>query len=211
MSAYIDVPKMPSWLRKDIPKGSAIKELSRYLRAHSLETVCANSRCPNISECYSEGNVSFLILGNVCTRDCLFCAIHSGRPGDINGGEPQVIADAVHGLNLKYVVVTSVARDDIADGGSGHYASVVMAVKAASPRTLVETLVPDFNGSKIAVKKIIESGVDVFSHNIETVARLYPQARPDFDYRRSLDVLQYAASFDNAAVKSGFMVGLGET
>lgn len=184
--------------------------MSRYLKTNSIETVCAHSRCPNITECYSEGNVSLLILGNICTRDCRFCAIQNGKPRGVNSNEPTAIAKAVSKLNLKYVVVTSVTRDDIPDGGSGHYADVVKAIKDTLPSTIVETLVPDFNGATKAIDKIMDAGVDVFSHNMETVAELYPQIRPNFDYVRSLNVLRYASSRKKAVIKSGFMVGLGE-
>lgn len=214
MNIHTDVLRMPSWLKKRLPEGEALKdlkELREYLKANSIETVCVNSRCPNISECYSGGNVSFLILGNICTRNCHFCAIQNGKPGKINSDEPAAIAKAVRKLNLQYVVITSVARDDIPDSGSGHYADVVKAIKDMSPSTTVETLTPDFKCSKKAIEKIINAGADVFSHNMETVARLYPQIRPDFDYSRSLDILFYASSLRKAIIKSGLMVGLGET
>ena len=211
MSVHTDIPKMPSWLKKKLPDSKIAGELSSYLKANSIETVCVNSRCPNACECYSAGNVSFLILGNICTRNCLFCAIRNGRPKEINPGEPAAIAKAIRKLNLRYVVITSVTRDDMPDGGAGHYAGVVKAVKDMSPATVVETLAPDFNGSLSAIDRIIEAGMDVFSHNMETVPRLYPRIRPDFDYSRSLDVLRYAASLNKVIVKSGFMVGMGET
>ncbi len=210
MNVYTDTPKMPSWLKKGLPDSKTAKELSRYLEAGCVETVCMNSRCPNITECYSAGNVSFLILGKICTRNCLFCAIGNGRPEEIDPDEPVAVAKAVSGLGLKYAVITSVTRDDIPDGGAGLFADVVKAVKKASPETTVETLTPDFNGSLKAIDKVIKAGIDVFSHNMETVARLYPQIRPDFDYSRSLDVLRHAASSGSVVIKSGFMVGLGE-
>lgn len=201
---------MPSWLRKSPPEGGVIEELNRYLKANSIETVCVNSRCPNLGECYSEGNVSFLILGNICTRCCRFCAIQNGKPKEIKSGEPDAIARAVRKLDLKYVVITSVTRDDLPDGGSGHYANVVKAIKAICPSIMIEVLAPDFNGETKAIDRIIRAGPDVFSHNMETAARLYPQIRPKFNYSRSLDVLCYASSLKKAIIKSGFMVGLGE-
>lgn len=210
MDAQTGFLQRPSWLKKRLPEGAVRGELSRYFKDNSIETVCVNSRCPNICECYSERNASFLILGNICTRQCLFCAIQSGEPGEVSPDEPRTIAKAVHRLNLKYVVVTSVARDDMPDGGSGHYADVVRAIKDASYSTIVETLTPDFNGAEEAIDRIVNAGVDVFSHNMETVARLYPRIRPAFDYSRSLGVLRYASSIKGAIVKSGFMVGLGE-
>ena len=210
MSVSTIVPRMPLWLKKELPEKGITKGLSSYLKANSIETVCINSGCPNISECYSAGNVSFLILGNICTRNCLFCAIRKGKPKEVDLGEPEAIAKAVRKLNMKYVVITSVTRDDMPDGGAGHYAEVVKAIKNMNSATIVETLAPDFNGSKKAVDKLIESGIDVFSHNIETVAGLYARVRPNFNYQRSLDILRYAASFGKAVIKSGFMVGLGE-
>ena len=210
MGVRTDTLKMPSWLTKRLPDGNVVKELASYLKRASIETVCVNSRCPNIGECYSTGNISFLILGNTCTRNCRFCAIQNGGPERINSDEPAAVAKAVRKLNLKYVVITSVTRDDIPDGGAGHYADVVRAIKDMSPATIVETLAPDFSGSEKAIDKIVEAGVDVFSHNMETVARLYPLIRPSFDYYRSLKVLHYAASLNKVAIKSGFMVGLGE-
>lgn len=173
--------------------------------------MCANSRCPNMCECYSTGNVSFLILGNVCTRNCLFCAVKKGSPREINRSEPETIAGAVKKLRLPYAVVTSVTRDDLTDGGSGHYRAVVKAIKRVSPLTTVEVLTPDFSGSMEAVELVTQSGVDVFSHNMETVERLYSRIRPLSNYLRSLKVLACAASFKKMPVKSGFMVGLGET
>jgi lipoic acid synthetase len=211
LDVYTDTPKMPSWLRKELSDSKSAKALSRYLEAGSAETVCVNSRCPNINECYSAGNVSFLILGKTCTRNCLFCAIGNGAPEETDPAEPAAVAKAVSGLGLKYAVITSVTRDDIPDGGAGMFADVVRAVKKASPETIVETLVPDFNGSLKAIDKVIEADVDVFSHNMETVQRLYPQIRPDFDYSRSLSALRHAASSGPAVVKSGFMAGLGES
>jgi lipoic acid synthetase len=201
---------MPSWLKKRITDTAEAKELGRYLRENAIETVCRNSKCPNIGECYSVRNVSFLILGNICTRRCSFCAIWDGKPDKVKPDEPSLIAKAVSEINLKYVVITSATRDDILDGGSGHYADVVRAIKAVSPETIVETLTPDFNGSESSIEKIIEAGVDIFSHNMDTVARLCSQIKPDFDYFRSLDVLRYASSLKKATIKSGFMVGLGE-
>jgi len=202
---------MPSWLKKELPDAESVRRLSSYLKDKSVETVCVNSRCPNISECYSSGNVSFLILGNICTRGCLFCAIKKGLPGGINPEEPEAVAAAVRGLGLKYIVITSVTRDDIPDKGSGHYAKTVKAIKKASPEVMVETLVPDFGGDKGLIDRVIDSGVDVLSHNIETTPGLYPRVRPGFDYARSLGILSHAAFRGKAAVKSGFMVGLGES
>lgn len=200
------------WLSRPLPAPGISKEVNGYLKMRGVETVCVNSRCPNMCECYSAGNVTFLILGSVCTRNCLFCAIKKGVPERVSDGEPRAIADAVKRLGLQYVVITSVTRDDLADGGAGHYKEVVRAVKLISPMTAVEVLTPDFGGSIDAVELVITAGVDVFSHNMETVERLYPKVRPLASYERSLKVLAYAAACKKAPrVKSGFMVGLGET
>ncbi|MBN1872012.1 MAG: lipoyl synthase [Candidatus Omnitrophica bacterium] len=201
---------MPYWLKKKLPDPVAVNDTKEYLRGKILETVCVNSRCPNIGECYSSGNVSFLIMGSKCTRSCAFCAIKHGEPEEIREREPDDIAMAVKDLALKYVVLTSVTRDDLSDGGSGHYANVVKAIKKSSPETVIETLVPDFNGNKDFINTVLFSGIDVFSHNIETVNRLYESVRPKFDYRRSLSVLSHASIAKRIIVKSGFMVGLGE-
>ncbi len=210
MSAQRRAVRMPSWLNKRLPDREAVRGLSSYLKSMSIETVCVNARCPNIGECHSAGNVSFLILGNICTRNCHFCAIHSGRPSEIDPKEPAAIAEAVCRLKLRYVVITSVARDDMADGGSGHYAEVVRMIKKRSPAVTVETLVPDLNGSRSAIDRVLDAGTDVFSHNMEAVERLFAAIRPEYDYRRSLEVLRYASSRKKAVIKSGFMVGLGE-
>ena len=212
MSICVDIPRMPSWLRKELPREEkTLKNLTSFLESRSIETVCINSRCPNISECYSTGNVSFLILGNVCTRNCLFCAIKGGsRPAKISEAEVTAIKEAVCKLKLKYAVITSPTRDDIPDGGAGHYRKVVGAIKKESPETIVEALVPDFNGSREAIDETLTRDVDVFSHNMEMVESLYCKIRPDFDYERSLEVLRYAASSKKVIVKSGFMLGLGE-
>lgn len=162
-------------------------------------------------ECYSTGNVSFLILGSICTRNCLFCAVKKGEPKKIDDGEPRAIAEAVKKLKLQYVVITSVTRDDLSDHGVRHYREVVRAIKYISPSTIVEVLTPDFGGSAAAVKSIVTCGIDVFAHNMETVERLYSKVRPMANYSRSLKVLTAAASLTNVPVKSGFMLGLGET
>lgn len=162
-------------------------------------------------ECYSAGSVSFLILGNVCTRNCAFCAVQKGVPGQINALEARAVADAIRKLGLRYVVITSVTRDDLSDGGANHYAEVVRIIKYTAPSVIVEVLTPDFNGRTDAVMSVIGSGADVFSHNMETVERLYPAIRPLADYQRSLKILTFAAKEAKIPVKSGFMVGLGET
>lgn len=202
---------MPSWLLRRLPDAEPGKALNVYLSDRRIETVCRNSRCPNIGECYSSKNVSFLILGKSCTRNCRFCAVHKGLPERVRSDEAFLVAEAVRALGLTYVVITSVTRDDLPDGGAGHYRDVVTAIKKLPQLSKVEALTPDFMGSKEAIETVINSGVDVFAHNMETVERLYPNVRPDSDYERSLGVLQSAASFKKVKVKSGFMLGLGES
>lgn len=202
---------MPPWLSRPLPLPGISKEISAYLKDRGIETVCRNLRCPNMCECYSAGSVSFLILGNICTRNCAFCAVQKGVPEQVDGAEAHAIADAVQKFSLRYVVITSVTRDDISDGGAGHYGEVVRAIKCTSPSTAVEVLTPDFNGSADAVASVIQSGADVFSHNMEMIEKLYPAIRPLASYKRSLEILAFAAGEAKIPVKSGFMVGLGET
>lgn len=201
---------MPPWLLRPLPPPGISKKISIYMKERGIETVCANSRCPNICECYSRGDVSFLILGSTCTRNCAFCAVHKGLPEPVDGQEAAAIADAVTELGLRYAVITSVTRDDLADGGADHYGEVVRAVKRASPFAMVEVLTPDFHGSADAVRSVVKSGADVFSHNMETVERLYAKIRPLANYRRSIKILTLAVKEGRTAVKSGFMLGLGE-
>lgn len=205
------IERMPCWLLRPVPKPGAGKRVSACLKERLLESVCENSRCPNIEECYSSGNVSFLILGCICTRNCLFCAVKKGAPEAPKEEEPCLIANAVRDLGIRYAVITSVTRDDLPDGGSGHYRKVISAVKRLSPLTKVEVLTPDFMGINRAIEDVAASGIETFAHNMETIERLYPVVRPKADYRRSLEVLAYAASLKKAKVKSGFMVGLGES
>lgn len=202
---------MPSWLLRPIPDSGAGKKISAYLKKRGLESICENSRCPNMAECYSKNNVSFLILGRTCTRNCLFCALGKGVPEAVRTEEAGSIAEAVRDIGIPYVVITSVTRDDLFDGGAGHYRKVINAVKRLSPATKIEALTPDFMGAKQAIETVAGSGIETFAHNMETIARLYSTVRPGSDYRRSLEVLEYAASLKKARVKSGFMVGLGET
>jgi lipoic acid synthetase len=202
----------PPWIRQKIPGGESFRQTRRILRESGLNTVCENARCPNIGECYALGTATFLILGNVCTRNCRFCAVKTGVPEEPDGEEPDRIAAAVGRLGLKYAVVTSVTRDDLADGGAEQFALVVKALRSADPGIGVEVLVPDFGGRESAVAKVVESGPDVFAHNLETVPRLYPRVRPGADYRRSLEVLSIAGKkYGARRCKSGLMLGLGET
>ncbi len=185
------------------------------LRKSRLHTVCESARCPNMAECFSRPAAAFMIMGHLCARGCRFCAVETGSPGVVDPREPEEVARAAHDLGLKYVVVTSVTRDDLADGGAGHFAEVIRAVGKRLPDSRVEVLTPDFQGKTASVRTVLEAGPDVFNHNVETAPRLYPAVRPRADYRRSLAVLAAASSLagedgSGVVVKSGMMVGLGE-
>jgi len=177
-----------------------------------LHTVCDEARCPNRSECFSRGTATFLIMGDVCTRACRYCSIAHGKPRNLDPNEPAELAGAVRALGLKHVVVTSVDRDDLPDGGAAHFAAVIAALKALEPRPTVEVLTPDFRGDMAAVDAVLDAGPDVYNHNVETVERLYPEVRRQGRYRWALEVIGHAAARGGSIVtKSGLMVGLGET
>ncbi len=203
----------PAWLRRRIPPGSAAEKVRRLIAENRLHTVCQAAHCPNIWECFSHGTATFLILGDRCSRNCRFCAVAKGSgqsPPDPQ--EPSRVADAAAILGLAHVVITSVTRDDLADGGAGQFRRTIAAIGRRLPAATTEVLVPDFKGDLSAVKTVLAARPDVFSHNIETVPRLYPSARPKADYRQSLEVLAFAARNRPAIpVKSGIMLGLGET
>lgn len=205
----------PYWLKKRVAASGIFDAVDRYIRGRGIETVCFRSRCPNIRECFAEGRATFLILGRRCTRGCAFCAVENARPADTDASEPGRVAGAVMGLGMRYVIVTSVTRDDLPDGGASHYAEVIKAVRALSSDIRVEALVPDFKGDETALMTVLDAGVDVLGHNIETVKRLYPAVRPGADYGVSLRLLgrasAYAGRSGKLLVKSGFMAGLGET
>jgi len=205
--------KKPYWLKKNIPDLGAVKKLSRYLKDNLIETICLQGKCPNLGECYGKSNLSFLILGRQCTRNCAFCAVRHDVPQAPREEEPEKIANAVRDIGIEYAVITSVSRDDLQDGGSRHFASVVQSVKRHKTKCMVETLIPDFSGKHSDLKNVMRSGVDVLSHNMETVKRLHQVMRPGFSYNKSLEVLSRARKTGNKdiKVKSGFMVGLGET
>jgi lipoic acid synthetase len=204
--------KLPPWIKSNNLWSNETNNLRRLLRDFKLHTVCEEARCPNLGECYSSGTATFLILGNVCTRNCRFCAVEHGFPEKPDPAEPMRVAQAVNRLGLKFVVLTSVTRDDLPDGGACHYAETVRAIRAENPGCYVEVLVPDFQGQEKPLAQVLESSPDVFAHNVETVPRLYSKVRPQANYSRSLGVLRKASSFSSkASIKSGFMVGLGET
>jgi lipoic acid synthetase len=203
--------RKPEWLKKPIPEAASLQRMEKLLRQRHLHTVCESAICPNLGECFARGTATFLIMGDVCTRDCRFCGVTTGRPGCLDSDEPQQLANAVSALGLKHVVITSVTRDDLPDGGAGHYAATIRAVRAVCPEVTVEVLVPDFGGVEAHVDIVLAEAPEVFNHNVETVSRLYPTVRPQAIYRRSLDVLRRAAEHGRGLVKTGWMVGLGET
>ncbi len=207
---------MPEWLRKPATHFESVTALKRDLRHLKLHTVCESARCPNIHECFHRGAATFMILGNLCTRGCTFCSVPKGSPEKreftLDDGEPQNVARMARDMNLRYVVITSVNRDDLADGGSRHFAETVREVRAALPDARVEVLTPDFCGDFDAVARVLDAGPHVFNHNMETVPRLYRWIRPQANYQQSLDVLRFAKSYrPDVLTKSGAMVGLGET
>ena len=204
--------KLPSWLIKRTPKAQNIHHLRSVVDDPSIRTVCEEAKCPNIGECYSKQTMTFMILGDICTRDCAFCAVQTGEPAAVDGTEPERVAEAAKKLGLKYVVVTSVTRDDLKDGGAGQFQKTIQGVRGQVSGARVEVLIPDFLGNITSLKKVVDSKPDVINHNIETVPRLYPSVRPQADYRRSLDLLCNVKKFDrDICVKSGLMVGLGES
>ena len=203
--------RCPPYLLKKIRLGGETFRLKERLRSLGVATVCEQALCPNISECFSAGELTFMAMGEICTRSCRFCGVRRGRPLPLDPAEPEKIGAAAQELELKFVVITSVTRDDLADGGAAHLAAVIRRIKEVIPAAGVEVLVPDFGGDPDALNTVLEAGPDVLGHNLETIRRLYPQARRDSDYRRSLEVLSIAARPGKIPVKSGFMVGLGET
>lgn len=200
----------PPWLVLPAPKNKALDRMRAMLADLRLETVCENARCPNLGECFGRGTATFLILGGTCTRNCRFCAVEKGTPEPVDQGEPERLADAVHLLGLKHVVITSVTRDDLPDGGAANFVRTIETIRKLCPGVSVEVLVPDFGGSMPALLQVCDARPDIFGHNLETVSRLYPLVRPKADYRRSLRILEYASKKELVS-KSGIMLGLGET
>jgi lipoic acid synthetase len=208
-------PRLPEWARKSRTHFESLNTLKTGLREKNLHTVCESARCPNIHECFHRGAATFMILGNLCTRGCGFCSVPKGNPRKqdmrLDPGEPEHVAQMAAEMKLRYVVITSVNRDDLDDGGSGHFAETVRQVRRKLPDARVEILTPDFCGDFDAVARVLNAGPHVFNHNIETVPRLYRKVRPQAIYQRSLDVLRFAHDHSPALMKSGLMVGLGET
>jgi len=205
------VPK-PRWLRRSLPTGADYEKVRTMLKEGRLHTVCQEARCPNLWECFSRHTATFLIMGSRCTRNCRFCAVAHGPSEPPDPGEPKRVAEAVQSMELDYVVVTSVTRDDLPDGGAVFFAETIKEIRKKVPDMLVEVLIPDFQGNEDALRTVLEVRPNVLNHNIETVSRLYPSVRPDAVYRRSLELLKNAQKYDSAIfTKSGIMLGLGES
>lgn len=204
-------PRLPSWFRSPLPPGAEGGRVKHLLGRLNLHTVCEGAKCPNRAACWHDSAAAFLILGDACTRDCRFCAIpHDSRPAPPDPGEPARLAEAATTMGLRHVVVTSITRDDLPDGGAAHFAATLRALRARLPAATVEVLVPDFQGDGAAIDLVLAAAPDIFNHNLETIARLHPSVRPQADYARSLAVLRHAAHA-GARVKSGLMLGMGET
>ncbi len=207
------LPRKPKWIRAKAPTGKEVTRIRRILREKGLSSVCEEAACPNLGECFHHGTATFMIMGDICTRRCPFCDVAHGKPQPLDPTEPSHLAEAITDMRLKYVVITSVDRDDLRDGGAAHFTDCVAEVRRQMPSTKVEVLVPDFRGRvEIALEAFDRSPPDVFNHNLETVPRLYRQARPGADYQGSLDLLQaFKARHPTVPTKSGLMLGLGET
>ena len=203
--------RLPHYLRKKLVLGRGVHGTKGLLRSYGLHTVCESARCPNISECFGRGRATFLIMGDVCTRGCRFCAIDKGIPQGPDPHEPQRVAGAVRELGVRHAVVTSVTRDDLPDGGAGHFCDVAAAVKRYNPGVTLELLTPDFQGDEGAIARLLDADFDIFNHNVETVPSLYGTVRPQALYSRSIGVLRFVKGRKDILIKSGLMVGLGET
>ena len=206
-------PRLPEWLRKSRTHPDSVHHLKSELRRLNLHTVCESARCPNMHECFNGGRATFMILGNLCTRGCGFCSVpKSSHPGPLDPEEPANVARMAEAMRLRHVVITSVNRDDLVDGGSAHFAATVHNVRSALPNARVEVLTPDFQGDLASVARVQDAGPDIYNHNMETVPSLYRRVRPQADYWQSLDVLRFAKQHrPDALTKSGAMLGLGET
>jgi lipoyl synthase len=204
--------RLPAWLKRPLPLGDAMLRTRELIDGLKLNTVCVEARCPNLTECWTRGTATFMILGDRCTRRCHFCAVETARPLAVEIDEPQRLAEAAAHLNLRHVVITSVARDDLPDEGAAHFAACVTAVRARLPQSTIEVLVPDFHGRPELIEIVIAARPEVYNHNLETVASLQKKIRPAGRYQRSLDVLRTVKRIDpRISTKSGIMVGLGET
>ena len=204
--------RLPTWFKKKAGDPKVLAEMRALFDELSLHTICENALCPNLGDCFSQRTATFLILGNICTRNCTFCAVKKGVPSPVDEEEPQHLAEAAGKLGLRYVVITSVSRDDLPDGGASHFAKTIARLRKKDKGIAVEILIPDFGGSPHSLKMVVDAHPDVINHNLETVPRLYPEVRPKADFQRSLMLLEQVKRFDSQIVtKSGVMVGLGET
>ncbi len=201
--------RKPDWLRAKLPAGPRYRETRELVDNHDLHTVCQSAQCPNMGECWSRGTATIMILGNICTRSCTFCAVQTGRPTELDFGEPARVADAVAKMGLRHAVITSVARDDLADGGASVWAATIRAVRHRNPQTAIEVLIPDFRGQIEPLDTVLEAKPDILNHNLETVERLQRPIRKTARYDRTLDLLRHAKS-RGFVTKSGIMLGLGE-
>ena len=210
--ATVELPRKPAWIRARLGNSPEVDRIKSILRAQGLHTVCEEASCPNLSECFGKGTATFMIMGDICTRRCPFCDVAHGRPKPLDTDEPAKLAQTIAAMKLKYVVITSVDRDDLKDGGAAHFASCIRESRIASPSLKIEVLVPDFRGRMDPALAIFkDTPPDVFNHNLETVPRLYKQARPGSDYDWSLDLLErFKGLHPNVPTKSGLMLGLGE-
>ncbi|WP_039960148.1 lipoyl synthase [endosymbiont of Riftia pachyptila] len=204
--------RKPKWIRAKAPLGSQVNRVRKLLREHKLSSVCEEAACPNLGECFHKGTATFMIMGDICTRRCPFCDVAHGKPRPLDPDEPSQLAEAIAQMGLNYVVITSVDRDDLRDGGAGHFANCIREIRRLTPNTRVEILVPDFRGRlEVALPQLSQQPPDVFNHNLETVPRLYQQARPGADYAWSLQLLQaFKQACPQVPSKSGLMLGLGE-
>lgn len=209
-SSSLRIVRRPEWLKVKIPGGEGYHEIKRLVDQSRLHTVCEEARCPNIAECWSRRSATFMILGDVCTRSCGFCAVKTGRPVWLDEDEPRRVAEAVATLNLRHAVITSVNRDELPDGGAAIFAATIRAIRTLLPACSIEVLIPDFKGNEAALRTVLDAQPEILNHNVETIARLYRRVRPQANYRQSLELLERAKKF-GAVTKSGFMLGLGET
>lgn len=204
--------RLPPWFKKKMPDPRLLSSMKDLFDGLSLHTICESALCPNQGDCFSQRTAAFLLLGDICTRNCTFCAVKKGAPCPVDENEPQNLAQAVEGLGLRYVVITSVTRDDLPDGGASHFAKTIALLKGKDEGLTVEVLIPDFCGSFHSLKTVVDAHPDVINHNLETVPRLYLEVRPKADFQRSLRLLEQAKELDpQIVIKSGLMVGLGET
>ncbi len=202
-------PRRPEWIRAKLPYGENYTNILGLMRGKKLHTVCEEARCPNLGECWGRGTATFMILGDICTRSCGFCAVKTGRPVGLDTDEPRRVAEAVTSMNLRHVVITSVNRDELNDGGASIFAETIRQIRIREPKCRIEILIPDFKGEKVALDIVVDSAPDILNHNVETVPRLYSIVRPQAKYQRSLEVLSYFKE-RGLVTKSGMMVGIGE-